>query len=76
MVGQQECNKVWVMGRDVQIDGDGNIMPPNTSSYIWLDKVALGEVGSIPVSDLLPTIVIPLSTEVLSQLLSRARTIS
>lgn len=45
IVGQQKCNEVWVMGRNVQIDGDGNIMPLNTSPYIWLDKVAMGEVG-------------------------------
>jgi len=37
------------MGRDVQINDDGNIMPLNTSPYIWVDKVALGEVGIIPI---------------------------
>ena len=70
IVGQQTCNEVWVMGRDVQIDGDGNIMPPNTSPYIWLDKLALGEVGSVPVGDLLPSIATPLSIDCLSRLVS------
>lgn len=69
IVGQQKCNEVWVMGRDVQIDGDGNIMPLNTSPYIWLDK-ALGEVGIIPVGDLLPSVVTPLSTDCLSRLVN------
>lgn len=70
LVGQQQCNEVWVMGSDLQVDGDGNVIPVNTSSYIWLDKVAFGEAGSISMRDLLPTIRAPLSTDVLSRLLS------
>ena len=45
-------------------------MPPNTSSYIWLNKVALGEIESVPMDDLLPTALTPLSTDVLSWQLS------
>ena len=58
------------MGSDLQVDGDGNVISANTSSYIWLDKVAFGEAGSISMRDLLPTIRAPLSTDVLSRLLS------
>lgn len=45
-------------------------MPPNTSSYIWLNKIALGEIESVPMGDLLPTVLTPLSTDVLSWQLS------
>ena len=65
IVGQQSCGQVWVMG-EIQIDGEGEVMAPNTSPYIWLDKIALGEVGSIATNELLPT---PLSIDVLSRLL-------
>jgi len=45
-------------------------MPPNTSSYIWLNKIALGEIENVPMGDLLPTVLTPLSTDELSWQLS------
>ena len=69
IVGQQSCGQVWVMGK-TQIDGEGEVMPPNNSPYIWLDRIALGEAGSIATNELLPTIHTPLSIDVLSRLLN------
>ena len=69
IVGQQSCGQVWVMG-ETQIDGEGKIMAPNTSPYIWLNKGTLGEVGSVATNELLPTIHTPLSIDVLSRFLN------
>ena len=40
IVGQQSCGQVWVMG-ETQIDAEGEVMAPNTSPYIWLDKMSM-----------------------------------
>ena len=72
-VGQQPCNAVWVMGRDVHIDENGDVMVPDQSAYIWFDKGIVAETGKVPLVDLLPKITLPLSSDILSRLVSLLR---
>ena len=72
-IGQQPCLEEWVLGKDLIIGGNGNIIPDGQSDYIWLDRAVLGETVNIPANDVVPIISTPLSTSVLSRLLSLMR---
>ena len=62
-----------VMGRDVHIDENGDVMVPDQSAYIWFDKGIDAETGKVPLVDLLPKITLPLSSDILSRLVSLLR---
>ena len=34
-VGRQPSSLVWVMGPNIQIDHDGNLIPPERHEYYW-----------------------------------------
>ena len=38
IIGRQSDN-VWVLGPDIQIDVDGNVIPPNERSHLWMDAI-------------------------------------
>ena len=37
--GDDEAKNVWVLNETVQIDGDGHIIPPRTTPYVWLGTI-------------------------------------
>ena len=72
-IGQQPCQEEWVLGKDVTICSNGELIPRGQSRYIWLDAALLGDGGSVPTQDVVPTVHTPLSSSVLSKLLSLMR---
>ena len=72
-IGQQPCLEEWVLGKELIIGANGNIIPHERSHYLWLDRALLGEGGNVPAQDVVPAIHTPLSTSVLSRLLSLMR---
>lgn len=65
-VGKQKQD-VWVLGPDLQIDGEGNIYEKDKEPYLWFNGIINGESALFSAEELTPRIVRPLNSNVLSE---------
>ena len=72
-VGQQYCGNVWVLGPNLSINEDGEIIddPP----YLWIGSIISSESTVFTAQDLVPKISTPLSTTILKEVIGLLRTI-
>ena len=75
-VGRQ-IDDVWVQGRDIQIDTDGNVIPSYQQNHVWMDTIIHDGLCSISPEEILPAISVPLlpETSVLHTLLEYLRVV-
>ena len=66
-IGLQKKHELWVMGEGIQIDSDGVIVPAECQSHIWLNWSVEQGLGAISLRDVLPTIMLPLTSEVIEK---------
>ena len=65
VIGRQTDSAVWVVGKELQINGEGDIIPKSEHVYMWLDETINETLSTICLEEVLPEIVIPLNTTVL-----------
>ena len=58
IIGRQSDN-VWVLGPDIQIDVDGNVIPPNERSHLWMDAIIHDGLCSVAPEEVLPVLLAP-----------------
>ena len=58
IIGRQSYN-VWVLGPDIQIDVDGNVIPPNERSHLWMDAIIHDGLCSVAPEEVLPVLLAP-----------------
>lgn len=65
--GKQE-NGLYFLNKDVCVDSDGKLVDMPTSEYVWIKKELVSENDKILVSEIVPQITLPLSTDSLREL--------
>lgn len=75
-IGKQMNSSVWVLGKELQIDGEGQVVPEDECAYMWLDDTINETLSTISLEEVLPHIVIPLDTSVLHRCISEMDVLS
>ena len=70
IIGEQQEKPVWVLGRDLQITSDGEVIPEEEREYMWLDDTISEGLASVHFEEVLPNIQMPLDTSVLHRYVS------
>ena len=74
IIGQQPgVPLMWVLGKDLHIDGQGSTIEASERTHMWMDLTLQAGLGSITLQEFLPTIASPLGTEVLRKLVVNLR---
>ena len=68
--GQQE-NGLYFLSKDACVDNKGCLVDIPRSEYVWISKELVSENDKILVSDIIPKIILPLSTDSLGELVSQ-----
>ena len=71
-IGRQADKDTWILSATMFINGDGVIIPKDTSKYVWLSHIALqsaGNTSDINCASLSPHVHLPLTTKYLKPLL-------
>ena len=71
-IGQQACGNVWVMGPNLQIDENGDIIEDSQHTYVWMEPCSEGDL-CIPITELIPTISRPFSTNAIHRIVPLLR---
>lgn len=64
IIGLQNNGAVWVLGKDLHISREGEIIDP---VYTWLDDMISEGLYSIRLEEVLPSIKLPLSSSILKR---------
>ena len=64
IIGLQKDEKVWVLGEDLHLDTNGDIIEESNRTYTWLNEICEG-LSSMRIEEVLPKIKLPLDTSVL-----------
>ena len=66
-IGKHEGYPVWVMGENIQLNEDGDLIPKENRSIVWHAASLAENIGNVQLSELVPTIHIPLDSSVLTR---------
>ena len=66
----------WVLNHETYISSDGQLLDPNVSEFVWLDRDLLYEYDKVRSADTTPPITLPLSAAPLSDLYTTVENIS
>ena len=62
VIGKQGNSSVWVLGRDLQLDAEGEVIPNPEQTYMWLDETINEALTMFGLEEVLPVISLPLGT--------------
>ena len=74
-IGEQEHDKIWVLGEYVQIDEHGHAISLEDQCYTWLDWSVEQALGNVSMKEVVPTIHLPLKTAILQRAVELLRII-
>lgn len=72
-IGQQQNTELWVLGDGVHINAEGALVPKEV--YIWLDWSVQQGLSNVSMKEVVPTILLPLSTTILHRAVELLRAI-
>ena len=64
-IGQQHGTELWVLGEGVHIDAQGTLVPTEEQVYMWLNWSVEQGLSNVSMKEVIPTIILPLSTTIL-----------